>query len=73
MATELAILADPANRGECDEAMPRPFVDLDSPHTGEERSSYFTPDGKHIAFTASYDGNWGACRGHGVRPSFKLT
>ena len=57
MATELAILADPANRGECDEAMPRPFVDLDSPHPGQERSPYFAPDGKHIAFTASYDGN----------------
>ena len=26
-------------------------------HTGQERSPYFAPDGKHIAFTASYDGN----------------
>ena len=26
-------------------------------HPGQERSPYFTPDGKHIAFTASYDGN----------------
>jgi tricorn protease len=26
-------------------------------HPGEERNPYFAPDGKHIAFTASYDGN----------------
>jgi tricorn protease len=26
-------------------------------HPGEEESPYFAPDGKHIAFTASYDGN----------------
>ena len=26
-------------------------------HPGQERSPYFAPDGKHIAFTASYDGN----------------
>ncbi len=26
-------------------------------HAGEERNPYFSPDGKHIAFTASYDGN----------------
>ncbi len=28
-ATELVILPDPANRGDCDEAVPRPYVDLD--------------------------------------------
>jgi tricorn protease len=26
-------------------------------HPGEERNPFFAPDGKHIAFTASYDGN----------------
>ena len=26
-------------------------------HPGEEQNPYFAPDGKHIAFTASYDGN----------------
>ncbi|MGA2700596.1 MAG: hypothetical protein ABSH35_05810 [Isosphaeraceae bacterium] len=26
-------------------------------HPGQERSPYFAPDGKHIAFTAGYDGN----------------
>jgi tricorn protease len=26
-------------------------------HAGEEENPYFSPDGKHIAFTASYDGN----------------
>ena len=26
-------------------------------HPGEEQSPYFSPDGKSIAFTASYDGN----------------
>ncbi len=26
-------------------------------HAGEEQNPYFSPDGKHIAFTASYDGN----------------
>ncbi|MFI5459249.1 MAG: PDZ domain-containing protein [Isosphaerales bacterium] len=26
-------------------------------HPGEERNPYFAPDGKHIAFSASYDGN----------------
>jgi tricorn protease len=26
-------------------------------HPGEERNPYFSPDGKHIAFTAGYDGN----------------
>ena len=26
-------------------------------HPGEETNPYFAPDGKHVAFTASYDGN----------------
>ena len=26
-------------------------------HAGEEQNPHFAPDGKHIAFTASYDGN----------------
>ena len=26
-------------------------------HAGKEQNPYFSPDGKHIAFTASYDGN----------------
>src|ERR1700720_3005862 len=26
-------------------------------HPGEEANPYFAPDGKHIAFTATYDGN----------------
>jgi tricorn protease len=26
-------------------------------HAGEEQNPYFSPDGNHIAFTASYDGN----------------